>query len=138
VAWVPDANCSFRMIGGVPVATAPAEIDVTAGQSREMLVPWGRPQEHHAGGGGDLSSLDGVIPHFAGLQEALARMSDGRVRLRGPDPLPECAAAPDGQSAPVRAVTHNGGHCEDRGQWFASLGPPGGIFTMELSSCCRI
>ena len=36
---MPDASCSFLMAGGVPVVTAPAEIDVTtAGQLRAMLA----------------------------------------------------------------------------------------------------
>jgi len=38
---VPDGSCSFLMAGGVPVVTAPAEIDVTtAGQLRAMLAEW--------------------------------------------------------------------------------------------------
>jgi anti-sigma B factor antagonist len=41
VAQVPDGRCSFLMAGGVPVVTAPAEIDVTtAGQLRAMLAEW--------------------------------------------------------------------------------------------------
>jgi anti-sigma B factor antagonist len=38
---VPDGSFSFLMAGGVPVVTAPAEIDVTtAGQLRAMLAAW--------------------------------------------------------------------------------------------------
>jgi anti-sigma B factor antagonist len=38
---VPDGSCSFLMADGVPVVTAPAEIDVTtAGQLRAMLAEW--------------------------------------------------------------------------------------------------
>jgi hypothetical protein len=40
-----------------------------------------------------------------------------------PGPLPGLAAAPDGQSAPVEAVTDEGRHCEDRSQRLASLQP---------------
>jgi anti-sigma B factor antagonist len=36
---LPDTECFFRMIHGVPVVTAPAEIDATnAGRLRAMLV----------------------------------------------------------------------------------------------------
>jgi anti-sigma B factor antagonist len=38
---MPDGSCSFLMVGGMPVVTAPAEIDVTtAGQLRAMLAAW--------------------------------------------------------------------------------------------------
>ena len=38
---MPDSSCSFLMTDGVPVVTAPAEIDVTtAGQLRAMLAAW--------------------------------------------------------------------------------------------------
>ena len=38
---MPDDSWSFRMAGGVPVVTAPAEIDATtAGQLRAMLAEW--------------------------------------------------------------------------------------------------
>jgi anti-sigma B factor antagonist len=41
VAQVPDGSWSFLMVGGVPVVTAPAEIDITtAGQLRAMLAGW--------------------------------------------------------------------------------------------------
>src|SRR5262249_53891879 len=41
VARVPGDSWSFQLIGGVPVVTAPAEIDATtAGQLRAMLAPW--------------------------------------------------------------------------------------------------
>jgi len=40
---MPDGGCSFQMISGVPVVTAPTEIDVTtAGQLRAMLAEWSR------------------------------------------------------------------------------------------------
>jgi anti-sigma B factor antagonist len=31
-----------------------------------------------------VTGLDGVIPHFTGLEQALAQVPDGRVRPRGP------------------------------------------------------
>ena len=38
---MPDTGCSFLAVGGVPVVTAPAEIDVTtAGLLRGMLAEW--------------------------------------------------------------------------------------------------
>ena len=38
---MPDGSCSFLIVGGVPVVTAPAEIDVTtAGQLRAVLAAW--------------------------------------------------------------------------------------------------
>lgn len=38
---MPDGSSSFQMTGGVPVVTAPAEIDITtAGQLRAMLAAW--------------------------------------------------------------------------------------------------
>ena len=38
---MPDGSYFFQMVGGVPVVTAPAEIDVTtAGQLRAMLAEW--------------------------------------------------------------------------------------------------
>jgi hypothetical protein len=36
---VPGNSCSFQMVSGLPVVTAPSEIDVTtAGQLRAVLV----------------------------------------------------------------------------------------------------
>ncbi len=38
---MPDGSCSFLMAGGVPVVTAPTEIDITtAGQLRATLAGW--------------------------------------------------------------------------------------------------
>lgn len=38
---MPDGRCSFQMINGVPVVTAPTEIDVTtASELRAMLAEW--------------------------------------------------------------------------------------------------
>ena len=119
------------MIGGVPVVTAPAEIDVTtAGQLRAMLAEWAARgyttlvvdltgtefcdsagltvlvwahNQALAEGGGlrlvlpasgslprifTVTDLDGLIPHFTGLEQALAQVPEGRVRPRGPRPSP--------------------------------------------------
>jgi len=124
------------MAGGVPVVTAPAEIDMTtAGQLRAILLQWHtrghvtvvvdmtgtqfcdsagltvlvRAHKQALAEGGELrvvlpasgsvpriftlTGLDGVIPHFTGLEQVLAQVPDGRVRPRGPDPPPGCAAA---------------------------------------------
>ena len=128
---MPDGGCSFLMTGGVPVVTAPAEIDVTtAGQLRAMLTEWtarghttvvvdltgtqfcdsggvavlARAHKHALAEGGELrlvlpaggsvprilavTGLDGVIPHFTGLEQAVAQVPDGRARPRGPRPSP--------------------------------------------------
>jgi anti-sigma B factor antagonist len=119
------------MAGGVPVVTAPAEIDITtAGQLRAMLTEWAtrghttvvvdltgtqfcdsagltvlvraHKQARAAGGGLRLvlpvsgsvpriftvTGLDQWIPHFTGLEQALAQVPDGRVRPRRPRPSP--------------------------------------------------
>ena len=128
---MPDGSCSFQMVGGVPVVTAPGEIDVTtAGQLRAMLAAWAAcghttvvvdltgtlfcdsagltvlvraHKQALAEGGGlrlvlpasgsvprifTLTGLDGVIPHFTGLEQALAQLPAGRVWPRGPRPSP--------------------------------------------------
>ena len=41
-----------------------------------------------------LTGLDQLIPHFTGLEQAVAQVPDGRVRPRGPDPPPGCVAVP--------------------------------------------
>jgi anti-sigma B factor antagonist len=113
---MPATEYSFQMAGGMPVVTAPAEIDTTtAGQLREILVAW-HSRGHTtvivdltgtqfcdsaglrelvvahkravAGGGGlrlvipaggvflrifTVTGLDGIIPHFATLGQALGR-----------------------------------------------------------------
>jgi anti-sigma B factor antagonist len=128
---VSDGSSSFPMVGGVPVVTAPAEIDVTtAGQLRSMLAEWAarghstlvadltgtqfcdsaelsvlvRAHKQALAKGGELrlilpasgsvpriftlSGLDQLIPHFTGLEQALAQVPDERVRPRGPRPSP--------------------------------------------------
>src|SRR5215472_5574382 len=107
----------FQMAGGVPVVTAPAEIDTTtAGGLRAILAEWHvrglttmvvdltatrfcdsaglqelvwAHKRAVAGGGGlrlvipadgalprvfDVTGLDGVIPHFATVTQALAQV----------------------------------------------------------------
>ena len=124
---MPDGSGYFQMAYGVPVVTAPLEIDVTtAGQLRAMLAEWAvrghttlvvdltgtqfcdsaglsvlvraHKQALDQGGGLRLvlpasgsvpriftmTGLDGVIPHFTGLEQALAQVPDGSVRPRGP------------------------------------------------------
>jgi anti-sigma B factor antagonist len=119
------------MVGGVPVVTAPAEIDITtAGQLRAMLAAWAtrgyttlvvdmtgtqfcdsagltvlvRAHKQALAGNGELrlvlpasgsvpriftlTGLDQLIPHFTGLEQAVAQVPDGRVRPRGPRPSP--------------------------------------------------
>jgi anti-sigma B factor antagonist len=119
------------MVGGVPVVTAPAEIDVTtAGQLRTMLTEWAarghttvvvdltgtefcdsagltvlvRAHKQAMAEGGELrvvlpargtvpriftlTGLDQWIPHFTGLEQAVAQVPDRRVRPRGPKPSP--------------------------------------------------
>jgi anti-sigma B factor antagonist len=127
---VRDDCCSFLMAGGVPVVTAPAEVDfTTAGHLRGMLAACaarGRTtvvdltgtqfcdsagltvlvrayKQALATGGGlrvvlpvsgplprifTLTGLDRVIPHFTGLEQALAGVADARAWPRGPGPSP--------------------------------------------------
>ena len=124
---MPDGSCSFLMVGGVPVVTAPAEIDVTtAGQLRAMIAAWAarghttqvvdmtgtqfcdsaglsvmvRAHKQALAAGGELrlvlpasgslpriftvTGLDEWMPHFTGLEQALAQARDGKVRPRQP------------------------------------------------------
>jgi anti-sigma B factor antagonist len=131
---MPATEYSFQMVGGVPVVTAPAEIDTTtAGQLRAILVQW-QSRGHAtivvdltgtqfcdsaglrelavahkrgvASGGGlrlvtpaegafprifTVTGLDGIIPHFATIQQALADIpATASRRLRqGPAHTPE-------------------------------------------------
>jgi anti-sigma B factor antagonist len=128
---VPDGSCSFLIVGGVPVVTAPSEIDVTtAGQLRAMFAAWAarghttvvvdmtatefcdsagltvlvRAHKQAMAEGGELrlvlpasgavpriftvTGLDQFIPHFTGLEQAVAQVPDRRVRPRGPRPSP--------------------------------------------------
>lgn len=128
---MPDGSFSFLMAGGVPVVTAPAEIDVTtAGQLRAMLAAWAarghttvvvdmtgtqfcdsggltvlvRAHKHALAENGELrvvlpasgtvprvftlTGLDQLIPHFTGLEQALAQAPDGRIRPPRPKRSP--------------------------------------------------
>ena len=125
---MPATEYSCQMSGGVPVVTAPAEIDTaTAGQLRAILVEW-HSRGHTtvivdltgtqfcdsaglrelvvahkravADGGGlqlvtpadgvflrifTATGLDGIIPHFVTLGQALAQVrAVSRLQRRGP------------------------------------------------------
>jgi anti-sigma B factor antagonist len=123
VAWVPYDSWFFQLVGGVPVVTAPAEIDATtAGQLRAVLAEWAarghttlvvdltgtqfcdsagvsalvQAYQQALADNGDLRvvlpasgsvprvftlvGLDQLIPHFTGLEQALAQVPEGRVR----------------------------------------------------------
>jgi anti-sigma B factor antagonist len=133
---MPATEYSFQMAGGVPVVTAPAEIDTTtAGQLRAILVAWhcrghttvivdltGTQFCDSAGlrelvvahkravadGGGlrlitpaegvflrifTATGLDGIIPHFATLGQALAQVP-AVTRLLRRDPPADSAGTP--------------------------------------------
>ena len=128
---MPDDSCSFLMVGGVPVVTAPAEIDITtAGQLRGLLAAWTtrghttlvvdltrsrfcdsagltvlvRAHKQALGQGGGLrlvlpadgtvprvftvTGLDGVIPYFASVEQALAQAPAVTIRPRRPQRSP--------------------------------------------------
>jgi anti-sigma B factor antagonist len=133
----------LQTAGGVPVVTAPAEIDTTnAGELRAILLQW-QSRGHAtvvvdmtgtlfcdsaglrelvwahkramADGGGlrlvipaegavlrifTVTGLDGIIPRFATLAQALARMPAARPLRRGP--APESVGAPASPPAPIR------------------------------------
>jgi anti-sigma B factor antagonist len=157
-----DTNYPFQMVGGVPVVTAPAEIDATTvGQLRAILLEWhGRGHTtvvvdmtgtlfcdsaglrelvwaHKRGvaesgglrlvipaGGAVLrvltvTGLDHLIPHFAALEQALARVP-AASRPLGPGPDPEPAAAPAGPQAQdgERGATVDSRSCEQCGAAF--------------------
>lgn len=61
------------MVGGMPVVTAPAKIDVTTGQLRGMLAGWAA--RRHTTAAEDPNGLDGVSLHFL-RSAAGARPSD--------------------------------------------------------------
>ena len=134
---MPATEYSFQMAGGMPVVTAPAEIDTTtAGQLREILVAWHsrghttvivdltgtqfcdsaglrelvRAHKQAVADGGGLRlvtladgaflriftiiGLDGIIPHFATLGQALAGMpAAASHRLRRGPATPRSTAA---------------------------------------------
>jgi anti-sigma B factor antagonist len=122
-----DIECFFRMVHGVPVVTAPAEIDATnAGRLRAMLAERAargyttvivdltrtefcdsagltvlvRAHKQALADRGELrlvlpasgsvvriftlTGLDGVIPHFTSLEQAIARVPATTIRPRRP------------------------------------------------------
>jgi anti-sigma B factor antagonist len=124
---LPDPECFFRMVRGVPVVTAPAEIDATnAGRLRAMLAERAmrghttvivdltgtefcdsagltvlvRAHKQALADRGELrlvlpasgnvvrifamTGLDGVIPHFTSLGQALAQVPATTIRLHQP------------------------------------------------------
>ena len=142
---MPATECLFQMIGGVPVVTAPAEIDsTTAGELRAILFEWHsrghttvvvdltgtqfcdsaglrelvRAHKRAVADGGGLRlvtvadgaflriftiiGLDGIIPHFATLKQALAEVPAAAIRPRRRGPAPEPAAAPAGPPAHIQ------------------------------------
>src|SRR5215475_5291229 len=163
---VPATEYPFQMISGVPVVTAPAEIDITtAGELRAILSEWhsrGHPtvvvdltstrfcdsaglrelvQAHKravADGGGlrlvtaadgaflrvfTIIGLDGIIPHFATVQQALAEVPAAAIgRRRGPAREPAASSA----SPPAR-IQEDGGlvadsrRCEQCGAVFVPV-----------------
>jgi anti-anti-sigma factor len=152
----------FQMAGGVPVVTAPAEIDTTtAGQLRSILFEWHarghatvvvdmtgtqfcdsaglrelvRAHQRARAEGGELrlvlpadgavprvftfTGLDGLIPHFAALEQALAEVpAAGRPRRRGPHL--GSPAGPGGSPAEAReqGAVADGRACEQCGTVF--------------------
>ena len=157
-----DTNYPFQMVGGVPVVTAPAEIDATtAGQLRAILLEWHSRGHttvvvdmtgtlfcdsaglrelvwaHKRGvaeGGGlhlvipaggavlrvlTVTGLDHLIPHFAALEQALARVPAASRPLR-PGPDPGSATPPAGPPAQdgEHGATVDSRSCEQCGAAF--------------------
>jgi anti-sigma B factor antagonist len=161
---MPAAGYPFQIVGGVPVVTAPAEIDITnAGELRATLFEW-QSRGHGtvvvdmtgtqfcdstglrelvrahrwaaAGGGGlllvtpaagafarifTLTGLDGIIPRFATLKQALAQVPAVAARPLRRGPCPESAVAP--ASLPARnlggdGLVADGRSCEQCGAMF--------------------
>ena len=140
---MPDTRYPFQMAGGVPVVTAPSEIDTTtAGQLRAILLEWHSrghatvvvnmtgtqfcdsaglrelvlAHQRALAEGGSLrlvmpadgavrriftvTGLDRLIPHFAALEQALARVPAAAGRLR------------DGAAGPHRGSAADSRGCE--------------------------
>ena len=134
---MPDTRYPIQMAGGVPVITAPAEIDITsAGQLQAILDEWHarghttvvmdltgtqfcdaaglrvlvRAHQRAVPEGGELrlaipadgpvaqiftvTGLDGVIPRFASLDQALAQAPATVIRPRRPGRHQEPSARP--------------------------------------------
>ena len=161
---MPATEYRFQMIGGVPVVTAPDEIDTTtAGELRAILFEWHsrghttvvvdltgtqfcdsaglrelvRAHKRAVADGGGLRlvtladgaflriftiiGLDGIIPHFATLKQALAEVRAAAIRPRRRGHAREPAAAP---ASPPAHSQEDGGHvaesrrCEQCGTVF--------------------
>jgi anti-sigma B factor antagonist len=157
---VPAMGYLFQMAGGVPVVTAPAEIDdSTAGGLRAILVEWHarghttmvvdltatrfcdsaglrelvRAHRRAVAGGGGLrlvipaygallrvfgvTGLDGMIPHFATVTQALAHVPASASRPRHRESSAEPASAPGGSpgGSPGRVREHRSGAADSRG-----------------------
>jgi anti-sigma B factor antagonist len=161
---VPVSGYPFEMAGGVPVVTAPAEIDTsTAGELRAILCEWRARgyttvvvdltgtefcdlaglrelvwahQRAVADSGGlrlvtaaggtflrvfTVTGVNGIIPRFATVKQALARLpaAASHTSLRGSAPGPAAAPA----SSPALMREHGGRaaarrHCEQCGAVF--------------------
>jgi anti-sigma B factor antagonist len=150
---VPATEYLFQMIGGVPVITAPAEIDITtAGELRAILFDWQsrghatvvvdltgtrfcdsaglreliRAHKRSVADGGGLRlvtladgaflriftivGLDGIIPHFATLKQALAEVPADAIRPSRRGHARERAAAP---ASPPAHIQEDGGSVAD-------------------------
>ena len=146
----------FQMAGGVPVVTAPAEIDTSnAGELRAILFEWQSRghatvvvdltvtvfcdsaglrelvwahQRAVADGGGlrlvipaggavarifTVTGLEGIIPRFATVGQALAQVPAAAARPRRRGPGPETAAVL--AAPPGRAREHGGAVADRRG-----------------------
>jgi anti-sigma B factor antagonist len=164
---VPATEYRFQMISGVPVVTAPAEIDTTtAGELRAILFEWhsrghttvvvdltgtrfcdsaglrelARAHKRAVAYGGGLRlviladgaflrvftviGLDGIIPHFATLEQALAEVPAAAIRPRRRDHARGLAAAP---ASPPAHLQEDGGladesrRCEQCGAVFVPV-----------------
>jgi anti-sigma B factor antagonist len=164
---VPATEYLCQMSGGVPVVTAPAEIDTTtASELRAILSEWqsrghatvvvdltgtrfcdsaglrelARAHKRAVADGGGLRlvtpadgaflriftiiGLDGIIPHFATLQQALAEVPAAAIRPRRRGHAREPAAAP---ASPPARIQEDGGlaadsrRCEQCGALFVPV-----------------
>jgi len=184
------ARYPFQMAGGVPVVTAPAEIDMTtAGQLRATLFKWHtrghgtvvldmtgtqfcdlaalrellRAHKRAAAGGGELrlvlpadgavlraftfTGLDCLIPHFNGLEQALAQArGDGVVgdrragwdREQVGDPAVEASALAWSLTAMSEATGRLAGvKAWDRPRAFAAIGEAVWWITMVDATLVR-
>jgi anti-sigma B factor antagonist len=165
---MPETMYPFQMAGGVPVVTAPAEIDTTtAGELRAILAEWHgrghaavvmdmtgtefcdsaglrelvRAHKRAAADGGGLrlvtraegaflriftlTGLDGIIPRFATVPQALAEGPAAAIRPRRRGLAPESPPVPAG--SPHVAATCPAEHgCEHESTHGPTLAGPGG------------